>query len=256
MQTLNWPAASGGNLFSAQGYTGTINYEAVIAGGLTIAQAGSYTFQTGSDDGSVLYIDGSPAPQVNNNLNHGYTLINSSPIQLSAGVHQIVVGYYQGSGGAQLSVSYQGPDTGNTLTAIPNGALATNSTAAFPSANQSYANDIAVTSNATINVSGSLAATVGNLSLAGSSLNLASTDLSAAPYSLTVNGLNVSGTSGLNVGASASGGAGTLHVTAPSTFGAGAALNITAGKVRFNVTSGAATVGAGATATVSSGAIA
>ena len=255
MTSLNWPNVGAGNLFqSTQGYTGTVNYEAILAGTLTIAQGGSYTFQTGSDDGSVLYLDGSPTPLVNNNGNHGFQTVNSSAITLSPGVHSLVVGYYQGGGGAQLSVSYNGPDTANNLSVIPDTALLTSSASGFPSVSQAYSNNVSLTSNATINVTGSLAASVGTLGLSGSTMSLTSGDLSASPYSLTVAGLNVSGASGVSVAASSSGGAGVLQVTAPSTFASGAALNIAAGKVRFNVTSGTATVGAGATATVSSGA--
>jgi hypothetical protein len=103
-------------------------------------------------------------------------------------------------------------------------------------------------------VTGSLAATVGNLSLGGSTLSLVSSDLSTSPYSLTVGSLNVSGSSGANVAASSSSGAGTLRVTAPPTFAAGSSLNIAAGRVQFNVNTVGATVGAGATATVASGA--
>jgi hypothetical protein len=254
MTTLNWPNAAGGNLFLPQGYTATTNYEAVMAGALVVAQGGSYTFETGSDDGSVLFIDGSPAPQVDNNKNQGYATVDSSPISLSAGVHSLVLGYYQGGGGARFSVSYQGPDTGNTLTLIPDAALLNAGTSGLPSAIQSYANDITVTSNATVDVNGSLAASVGKLSLGGSTLNLTSSDLSGSAYSLSVGSLNVSGASGANVAASASNGAGTLRVTAAPTFTAGGSLNIAAGKVQFNVSSGSAIVGAGANVTVNSGA--
>jgi PA14 domain len=226
----------------------------VIAGTLEIAQGGSYTFQTGSDDGTMLYIDGSPSAQVSNNDNHGFTTKTSSPITLTAGVHSIVIGYFQGGGGAQLLVNYSGPDTGNVTTAIPDTALLTTSAAAFPSASQTYSNNISVTSNATINVTGSLAATVGNLSLPGTTLSLASGDLSTNAYGLTVGSLNVSGTAGINVAASSSLGAGTLQVTAPPTFAAASSLNIAAGTVKFNVSSAGATVGAGVVATVNSGA--
>ncbi len=254
MTTLNWPNVSNGKLFTAQGFTAATNYEAVIAGTLEIAKGGSYTFQTGSDDGTMLYIDGSPAAQVSNNGNHGFTTVTSSPITLTAGVHSIVIGYFQGGGGAQLLVNYSGPDTGNVATAIPDTALLTSSAAAFPSASQTYTNNVTVTSNATINVTGSLAATVGNLTLPGTTLSLASSDLSGSPYSLSVGSLNVSGASGANVAASASNGAGTLRVTAAPTFAAGSSLTIAAGKVQFNVSSGSATVGAGASVTVNSGA--
>ncbi len=254
MTTLNWPNSSGGALFAPQGFTGTSNIEAVIAGTIEIAQGGSYTFQTGSDDGAMLYIDGSPTAQVSNNGNHGLTAVTSSPITLTAGMHSIVIGYFNGSDGAQLLVNYSGPDTGNALTAIPDTALLTTSAAAFPSATQTYTNNISVTSNSTINVTGSLAATVGNLTLPSTTLSVASSDLSTSAYSLSVGSLSVSGAAGVNVAASSSNGAGTLRVTAPPTFAAGSSLNIAAGRVQFNVNTTGATIGAGATATVASGA--
>jgi hypothetical protein len=247
MTTLNWPNASGGVLFVPQGSTATTNYEAVMDRALVIAQGGSYTFETGSDDGNVLFIDGSPVPQVDNNKNQGYTTVDSSPISLSAGLHSLVLGYNQGGGNARFSLSYQGPDTGNMLTLIPDTALFNAGTSGLPSATQSYANNIAVTSNATVDVNGSLAASVGNLSLAASSRNVTSSDLSGSSYSLSVRSLNMTGASGVTVNASAGTGAGTLRVTAAPTFAAD--------KVQFNVSSDSATVGAGASFTVISGAI-
>ena len=49
-------------------------------------------------------------------------------------------------------------------------------------------------------------------------------------------------------------GSGTLELDGAPTLSGGSALNVSGGKLRFNVTSGSATIGAGVTATVSSGA--
>ncbi|MDO8424432.1 MAG: PA14 domain-containing protein, partial [bacterium] len=67
--------------------------------------AGKYRFALGSDDGSILYLDGSPI--INSWSNHGYP---SSPptadIDLTAGYHNLQINYYENDGGARVSFSY------------------------------------------------------------------------------------------------------------------------------------------------------
>ena len=64
-----------------------------------------YTFGLTSDDGSMIYIDGKTV--VNNNNDQGENGSTTVPHQtggvtLSAGVHQIAIGFYQGAGGYGL----------------------------------------------------------------------------------------------------------------------------------------------------------
>jgi hypothetical protein len=112
-------------------YTGAINYPTVSTGlGLSQSQnytllwtgwfvppiAGTYTFQTGSDDGSMIYIDqngdgtfSSASPDervVNNNFFQG-TQWRSGTVTLSAQPYRIAIAYYQGGGGEEMHAQYE-----------------------------------------------------------------------------------------------------------------------------------------------------
>ena len=73
---------------------------------LNVPTDGNYTFYTSSDDGSRIYIDGSVV--VKNDGMHG-TVERSGTVALSAGMHPIVVTFYQGTGPSSLSASWEGP---------------------------------------------------------------------------------------------------------------------------------------------------
>ncbi|GGF08503.1 PA14 domain-containing protein [Hymenobacter cavernae] len=94
------------------------NYAMQYTGYVTVPTDGQYTFFTGSDDGSKLYI-GSTLVVDNDGL-HGYTE-KSGTIGLKAGTHAITVSYLQGTGGQTLDVSYLGPNI--TKQAVPASAL-------------------------------------------------------------------------------------------------------------------------------------
>jgi MYXO-CTERM domain-containing protein len=66
-----------------------------------IPTSGDYTFTTGSDDGSDLFIDGQLV--VNNAYYQGYT-VRSGTVYLTAVVHPFDLEYFQGGGGAALSL--------------------------------------------------------------------------------------------------------------------------------------------------------
>ena len=113
--TLNFPS-----LFAPFGFNFNSDYVARLQGEISITTAGSYTFTTGSDDGTVLFIDG--VLVVNNNFFQG-TTFRSGVTSLSLGAHAIDIGYYQGGGGVGLDIQYAGPDFGNQD--IPNQVLFT-----------------------------------------------------------------------------------------------------------------------------------
>lgn len=97
---FNWgnsPAWSGGP---------TDNFSIKWFGKITIPTSGNWTFYVGSDDGIRLYIDGA--------LVQDYWISRwaetSNTIQLSAGVHNIRLEYFEGSGGALCILSWAGPN--------------------------------------------------------------------------------------------------------------------------------------------------
>jgi hypothetical protein len=79
----------------------TSDFGADIFANISVAAAGSYTFSTTSDDGSLLFVDGQLV--VNNNNYQGPTQRTGS-VFLSAGTHLLEVQYFQGLGGDYLSV--------------------------------------------------------------------------------------------------------------------------------------------------------
>lgn len=94
-------------------------------GYLYITAAGSYQFQTTSDDGSRLTIDATVA--VDNDGLHSTRTITGPLMTLSSGAHTINCKYIEDTGGANLTVRYKGPDTGNSWLVIPNSALRSSS---------------------------------------------------------------------------------------------------------------------------------
>ena len=104
------------------------NFEARWTGQYYAASAGTYTFFTASDDGSMLFIDG--ATVVTNNFSQAVTE-RSGNVTLSAGFHDIVIAYNQGGGGYGLSASVTAP--GGSKILIPQAALSTNKTSAVGS---------------------------------------------------------------------------------------------------------------------------
>ena len=72
-------------------------------GSIGLEVPGEYTFQTRSDDGSMLYIDREIV--VDNDGVHGKRPVAGS-IELSAGPHDITITFFENRGGAALEVSY------------------------------------------------------------------------------------------------------------------------------------------------------
>jgi len=89
-----------------------------FSGYISINQSGTYTFYTNSDDGSKLYIDG--VIVVDNDGLHGVQEISGNK-SLTAGMHSIVVDYFEADGDVFLEASYAGP--GVTKQKIPANVL-------------------------------------------------------------------------------------------------------------------------------------
>ncbi|MBN1412943.1 MAG: carbohydrate-binding protein, partial [Spirochaetales bacterium] len=82
------------------------NFGFRYTGYIRIAYAGAYTFYTGSDDGSRLYIDSQLI--VDNDGLHG-AQERSGSVALVAGDHSITVTFFEKGGDEVLDVSYEGP---------------------------------------------------------------------------------------------------------------------------------------------------
>ena len=109
---------STGSAFPAPYNANATDFVAVYTGLFDATTTGSYTFDTGSDDGSMIFIDGNVV--VNNNNFQGVT-VTSGSVNLTAGEHEIVIAYYQGVGGYGLYADVQTP--GGTLERIPDSLL-------------------------------------------------------------------------------------------------------------------------------------
>ncbi len=83
------------NMFAVQ-YNGFIDIE----------KTGDYTFYSGSNDGSIVYIDEKMV--VDNGTGHIY-IEKSGNVHLEAGRHKIRTTYFQKGGAKALDVSYEGP---------------------------------------------------------------------------------------------------------------------------------------------------
>jgi len=98
-------------------------------GFIRIPVAGTYTFQTSSDDGSKLYLGalnggGSPYSHagsaiVNNDGLHGTVSVNSVDMTLSAGVYPIAATFFEQGGGEVMNVAWKTPQTGGNFVTIP-----------------------------------------------------------------------------------------------------------------------------------------
>lgn len=83
------------------------NYAIKYSGQIEIEKDGKYAFQTESDDGSRLYINGKLV--VDNDGVHPPTK-KMGTIDLQKGSHTIVVTFFQEGGGAEFKVDWQGSD--------------------------------------------------------------------------------------------------------------------------------------------------
>ncbi|HVS96518.1 MAG TPA: fibronectin type III domain-containing protein [Puia sp.] len=113
--------------------TQTTNYGFLFQGTLHVTQAGTYTFETSSDDGSAMYIGtlnstqsayvfGS-TPLVNNDGAHGTTTVASKAVTLQPGLYPLAVVFFQAGGGQALSILWKTPGSSSFVT-IPNSAFA------------------------------------------------------------------------------------------------------------------------------------
>jgi len=78
-----------------------------FTGNLTVPQSGNYTFSIASDDGSRVYLDGELL--IDNDGLHGM-VEKSASVDLTAGLHRMVVTYFDNGGGDGLRLTWSGPE--------------------------------------------------------------------------------------------------------------------------------------------------
>ena len=86
------------------------NYALKFETYLTITTAGTYNFQTRSDDGSMLFLDG--VQIVNNDGLHSAVTVTSAGQVLAAGIYKLDATFFERTGGNVMEVNMAGPDTG------------------------------------------------------------------------------------------------------------------------------------------------
>ncbi|MEM9147014.1 MAG: Ig-like domain-containing protein [Pseudomonadota bacterium] len=84
------------------------NFAVRYSGDLNVVNGGRYRFDLGSDDGSVLLIDGIEV--VSNDGLHATTTL-SGMVELAPGPHAIEVRYFERGGEQVIRLDWQGPDT-------------------------------------------------------------------------------------------------------------------------------------------------
>jgi autotransporter-associated beta strand protein len=173
--TIDYPDDANGFEPGVSGLN-TTDSGAVWTGLLNIASGGSYTFQTTSDDGSLVYVDGQEV--VNDDGSHAMQTASGS-VELAPGSHLVTIDYAQAGGGAGIIVQYSGADTGNAM--IDLGSLA--GTVSNPSgdpaaATMNLANNLSLSGASSIDL-GLNASFSGTLSVASGSKLTLSTDATA-----------------------------------------------------------------------------
>ena len=130
---------------------------------------GAQTFRVGSfskTPGTAVTFQGTATANF-----QGATTVSGTVNFTTTGYHQIDVGFFQGGGGNGLLVAYTPP--GGISTTIPNSILA--SAGSTFAGTQTYGNNFVVTSNTTIDVSNSLSAVIGPVSIGANTLALTGT---------------------------------------------------------------------------------
>jgi hypothetical protein len=97
------------------------NFSVRWSGRLVVPTTGAYVFQTESDDGVRLWVNG--VQLINNWTDHSPTLNSSASISLTAGTQvNVIMEYYERGGGAVARLRWQGPGSGSFV-AIPAASL-------------------------------------------------------------------------------------------------------------------------------------
>ena len=113
----NTPAGTGITLDTDPNtFDGGSNYALKFTTTLTINTGGTYTFRTRSDDGSMLFLDGTQI--VDNDGLHGAVTVTSAGQVLAAGTYLLEATFFERGGGEVMEITMAGPDTGGSSTYI------------------------------------------------------------------------------------------------------------------------------------------
>lgn len=150
------------------------NFGIVYSGILKINTAGPYVFSPGSDDGTIVTVDGMVVGP--NDFSQGVTT-RSGAISLNAGLHSVVVRYGEGGGGTSATVNYVGADTGNAAVLLGSvaGTITTPSTISNILGTATIDNNISTAAGkvSTIDLAAANVTSTGTLSLGtGSTLQI------------------------------------------------------------------------------------
>lgn len=210
---------------------GGVNVAARWTGYLYISVAGTYTFRSSSDDGSVIILDGNTI--VNNAGPHGAPgpNPNSAPIALTVGYHPIEIDMWQGGGGASIVVSY---DNGGGMQVIPASAFFTvqnsvskNGTGTLTLAgNNTYAGFTAVNQGTLIAASNNaLGATASGTTVASGATLALQNNVNIPAEALSLSGTGAGGAGALESISGNNSYAGAITVVADSTINSATANN-------------------------------
>jgi hypothetical protein len=216
---------------------GADNVASRWTGWLKVTTTGDYQFRSTSDDGTKIWVDG--VERVSNDYWQGMTTRGSATLTLAPGYHKIVMGFYEGGGGAGAQYEYLPP--GGSWQQFPAGTLLQYSTTG--SAN--FGNNVVVTAASSVEANG--AVNLGTLTLnKGTALNVANGAFTGAVGFTSTTLANTGTLTGpvvLNNSADVNGG----PMVAPT--GANSFTKLGTGKATFttlNSSGGAVTLNAGA----------
>ena len=189
---------------ASYGFANPNDYEVRWTGFINVTNPGIATFSTGSDDGSMVFINDENTPVVNNNFFQGFPSTKTGTYNFTtAGYHKITLAHYEGGGGA--GALFQWNQAGDALHTLLNTEVLSP-----VGLQQTYANNVNIAGNSTIAVSLSLQASIGNLSIGTNTLSVTSPEASLSAYSLNATSTTLTGNATFNVANSTGGGAGTL----------------------------------------------
>ena len=250
------------NSFAPYVNVGTANVAAQWVGLINIASIGPYNFESASDDGSVVYIDG--ALVVNNDFMQGAP--GNAPFGhfnvTTTGLHTIEVDYMQGGGGGSEVLSWD-PSGGTNFEVVPSSVLSvptnnltkTGAGTLTLAGNNTYSGTTSILQGTVVaSVNSALGSAAGGTTVsAGASLTLPAIGVNySTPEPVTLNGSGPAGNGAIESLGSVTSFAGPVTLASDSIIGADSGAFTLSGNI--NLAAASLTI-AGAGNTILSGPI-